>query len=426
MAEKSTVSDAAQGPLHGLKVLDLTSVVLGPYATQILGDYGADVVKVEPLDGDLMRANGVSRTPGMSSIFLSINRNKRSIALDLKAKEGRDIFLALAERSDIVLHNMRQPAVERLDISYEAVRARNERIIYCAATGFGQSGPDRNKPAFDDIIQSACGLASLNRLDGTGPQYVPTLIADKTVGMAVVSAVLAALYSRTQTGRGQYIEVPMLETMVEFVMVEHLGGLTFDPPEGPPGYQRISNGGRRPVPTSDGYVTMLPYSPRNWTELFSTLGREDLLHTFDLSSRHAVNASVKELYQQLAKITPQKNTEEWLRTCEVLDIPATALFRLEDLQEHPHLKAVEHFQTMEHPSEGLIRFVKPSTVFSRTPARVHRGAPCLGQDTDAVLAELGYSPADIETLLSKKIILRGSVPYPIDSPTLPAKAMVSP
>lgn len=393
-----------KGPLHGLQVLDLTSVFLGPFASQTLGDYGAEIVKVEPLDGDLMRDNGVSRHPGMSSIFLTINRNKRSVAVNLKSDEGRKIVFALAEKSDVLMHNMRLPAIRRLGLDYDAVRARNSAIIYCAATGFGQDGPYRDNPALDDIIQSACGLASLNEFGDCGPQYVPTLIADKTVGMAMVNAVLAALYSRTQTGRGQYVEVPMFETMVEFMMAEHLGGLAFDPPAGPAGYQRIRSGGRRPLPTADGHVTLLPYSPQNWQALFSSIGRDDLLDVFDLSSRQSVNAVVRDLYRQLAEITPQKTADEWLDICATLGIPATRLYSIDELPDHPHLKAVGHFQTLDHPSEGTIRYVAPSVKFSETPARVARGAPILGQDTAAILISLGYSDADIAKLVDRQIV----------------------
>jgi formyl-CoA transferase len=236
----------ASGPLDGIRILDLTSVVLGPLATQILGDYGAEVIKIEALEGDLMRANGVSLHPGMSSIFLALNRNKRSLAIDLKTAAGASVLRRLIEGADVLVHNMRVAAIERLGFGYQAVAQINPALVYCVATGFGQDGPDRDRPAFDDVIQAACGLVSLNATQNGVPDFIPSLIADKTTGMAVVNAVLAALLGRVRTGRGQHVEVPMLETMTAFVLAEHLGGLSFrtDPAPAPAGYARLLAGGR--------------------------------------------------------------------------------------------------------------------------------------------------------------------------------------
>ncbi len=239
------------GPLAGVRVLDLTAVVLGPLATQILGDYGADAIKLEPLEGDLMRANGVSRQRGMSSIFLALNRNKRSLAIDLKRPEGLATVRRLLPTVDVLVHNMRSAAIERLGLGYSACAALNPRLLYCVASGFGEDSPDAGKPAFDDVIQAACGLAwligqSSGQASGQ-PDYVPSLIADKTTGLALANAVLAALFERTQSGQGQYVEVPMFETMVAFTLAEHLGGLSFEPPAGPAGYARLLAGGRKPV-----------------------------------------------------------------------------------------------------------------------------------------------------------------------------------
>ena len=391
------------GPLHGIRVLDLTSVVLGPIATQILGDYGADVIKVESAEGDLMRANGVSRNPGMSSIFLAINRNKRSIALDLKHDEGRRLFLELAASSDVLVHNMRIRPINRLGLGYEDVRAVNPDIIYCAATGFGQDGPHHARPAFDDIVQAASGLAELTGRPDGKPSYVPALIADKTAGMAVVNAVLAALVHKERTGHGQYVEVPMFETMVEFNMAEHMGGLAFEPPAGAAGYGRIVNGGRRPVRSSDGYLAILPYNPVHWVRLLERVGRPDLTAAYDLSDRSKLNDAVRHLYTELDALAPSKTTAEWIAICHELDIPATPIYGLDQLPEHPHLKAVGMFQVMEHPSEGRVRYVRPATRFGETPATVRLPAPNLGEHTEAILADLGYSSAEIAVFRSKGI-----------------------
>lgn len=394
----ATSSPPATGPLHGIRVLDLTTVVLGPYATQILGDYGAEVIKVESPEGDLMRANGVARHPGMSSIFLAVNRNKRSIALDLKKPDGRRLFLELLVGVDVVVHNMRVAAIDRLGLGYEAAREVNPRVVYCAATGFGQDGPHRAKPSFDDIVQAASGLASLVGSEQGAPAYVPALIADKTAGLALVNAVLAALLHRERTGQGQYVEVPMFETLVEFNLAEHLGGLAFEPPLGSAGYGRIVKGGRRPLRTADGYVAVLPYNPAQWIKLFRHLGREDILERHPIRDRHELNGSVRQLYAELAAEGPNHTTAQWMDICDQLDLPATPIYNLDDLPEHPHLKAVGMFQVMEHPSEGAVRYVRPAVRFAASPASVRLPAPRLGQDTASLLAGLGYSRAEIVLL----------------------------
>ena len=405
---KAQAATPATGPLAGVRILDLTSVVLGPLATQILGDFGAEIIKVENLEGDLMRANGVSLHPGMSSIFLAINRNKRSIAVDLKSAEGREILRRLAPGVDVLVHNMRVAAIERLGFGYTAVAELNPNIVYCVATGFGQDGPDRDKPAFDDIIQAACGLASLNSVGREQPDYAPTLVADKTAGMALVNAVLAALYSRERTGSGQYVEVPMFETMVAFLLSEHLGGLTFDPAPAKAGYARLLSGGRKPAPTKDGYIAMLPYTADHWSAFFNAVGRTDLAQKYGSGDRQSRNAKIVEMYRDLAEATRQRTTAEWMALCAKLDIPATPIYAVDDLPEHPHLRAVGLFQTAQHPSEGTVRHVRPTTKFSATPAAVRYPAPLLGQDTRAILHQAGYGEQEIASLLTRGIVSQSS------------------
>jgi formyl-CoA transferase len=392
------------GPLAGIRVLDLTSVVLGPLATQILGDFGADIIKIENPAGDMMRTNGVSLHPGMSSIFLALNRNKRSLCLNLGVAEGVAVLKRLVAQVDVLVHNMRVEAIERLGFGYKAVAAINPRIVYCAATGFDQDGPDRDKPAFDDIIQAACGLAAVASIGRERPDFVPTLVADKTAGLSVVNAVLAALLHRERTGEGQYVEVPMLETMVAFLLTEHLGGLTFEPSLAKAGYARLLAGGRKPAPTSDGYLALLPYTTEQWQSFLKAAGRPDLVETLAIADRHTRNANIQKLYATLHEITLTKTTAEWMAICNQFDIPATPIYNLDDLPEHPQLKATALFQTMEHPSEGTLRYVRPPTKFARTPASVHRPAPLVGQHSSEILREAGLHEDEIAALLKDKIV----------------------
>lgn len=386
------------GPLQGIRVLDLTAVVLGPLATQVLADHGADVIKVEPPEGDMMRANGISQHPGMSSIFLAVNRNKRSIALDLKTPEGLAALQALIPTVDVLVHNMRVAAIERLGLGYAAVAARNPGIVYCAAVGFDQAGPHRDKPAFDDIIQAGCGLASLGAGGSDTPAYTASLIADKTTGLVVANAVMAALLHKSRKGQGQYVEVPMLETMAAFVLAEHMGGLTFRGSDVQAGYPRLLEGGRQPARTSDGWISMLPYTERHWAAFFLEVDRPDLAEKYGIRDRQERNVQIRALYAQLRELTPQRSTAEWMALCERLDIPATPLYTLDELPEHPQLQAVGLFEDAEHPTEGPIRQLRPTTRFAATPTRVYRQAPTIGQHTAEVLREAGLAPEAIAAL----------------------------
>ncbi|QRY31854.1 CoA transferase [Variovorax sp. PDNC026] len=377
------------GPLHGIRVLDLSSVVLGPMATQVLADFGADVVKIEAPEGDLMRNNGVSLHRGMSSIYLALNRNKRSVVLDLKTATDREALRHLVEGADVLVHNMRVAAIERLGFGYDAVAQINPRIVYCAATGFGQEGPHRDKPAFDDIIQAACGLASVSSMGRDAPDYVPSLIADKTTGLAVSNAVMAALLHRERHGAGQYVEVPMLETMAAFVLTEHMGGMTFEGSTAKAGYARLLEGGRKPARTRDGWISILPYTNRHWQAFFSAAGREDLGERYSIANAADRNANIRALYAHMAELTPLRTTAQWMAVSAELDIPATPIFGLDELPSHPHLAAVGLFESGVHPTEGAIRQMRPTTRFAATPTALRRHAPQLGEHTDEVMQEAG-------------------------------------
>lgn len=376
------------GPLSGVRVIDLTSVVLGPVATQQMADMGADVIKVEGPAGDIIRSNGVSRKRGMGSIFLSLNRNKRSVVLDLKKEEDKEKLRKLIAGADVLVHNMRVKAIERLGFGYEAVRALKPDIVYCVATGFGQNGPYRDKPAFDEIIQASCGLVGVSSLGKAEPEYSPNLIADKTVGLYMANAVLAALVHRYRTGQGQSIEVPMLETMASFVLAEHMGGLAFPDSDEPAGYKRIVNGGRRPYRSQDGWICVLPYTEAHWVAFFNAVGKGDLIKTFDIGDRQKRNARIQEIYAAVASITPLKTTAEWIALCDSLDIPVAEIESLNDLPDHPHLQAVGFFEEREHPTIGPIRETRPPVRFSETPLSLRRHAPELGEHTEEVFQEL--------------------------------------
>jgi formyl-CoA transferase len=388
MQDQPSSQPRGTGPLAGIRVIDLTAVVLGPLATQILADHGADVIKIEPPGGDIIRSNGVSTQRGMGSIYLALNRNKRSVVLDLKTPEDRQVLAELIKTADVLVHNMRVKAIDKLGFGYEQVHELNPRIVYCAATGFGQDGPYRDRPAFDDIVQASSGFVGVGLLGSPTPEYSPNLIADKTVGLFTVNAVMMALFHRERSGEGQYVEVPMLETMASFVLAEHMAGLTFPGSDEPAGYKRITKGGRQPYPTKDGWIGVLPYTEKHWIAFFNAVGKSELIAEFDISDRHKRNARIQDIYAAMRSITPLKTTDEWLQICTELDIPATKIYRLDELPEHPHLKAVEFFQEYQHPMVGKIRQIRPTTRFSATPLSIYRHAPMLGEQTDEVRAEL--------------------------------------
>lgn len=365
------------GPLQGIRVLDLTSVIAGPYATQMLGDLGADVVKVETAQGDIMRWPGPARSPGMGAAFLNCNRNKTSIVLDLKAQADHAAFMELADKADVFVHNMRPAAAARLGLSYADLQARNPDLIYCAIVGFGQDGPYRDRPAYDDVIQAASGWASLEWTTGGEPRYAPTIVADKTAALFAASAINAALLHRERVGEGQYIEVPMYEVMVSFLLVEHLGGRTFSPAEGPAGYSRLMSQHRRPYRTKDGHISVLPYTAAHWKRFFVAAEREDWASDQRLTSDSARSGCIDELYQRVSLCLPNRTSTEWINLLTAEDVPCSRVNSIDDLLADEHLKAVNFFSVSTHPTEGDLVNIRPPVLFSRTPCEINLPPPDL-------------------------------------------------
>lgn len=389
------------GPLKGFRILDLTTVLFGPFGTQTLGDWGAEVIKVEGLNGDTWRNSGQFRNRGMSGQFMAVNRNKRSIALDLKHPDGAAVLRRLIPTADALVSNIRPAGLARLGFGYEACRELNPRLIYASATGFGQNGPWAARPAFDEIIQAASGFASAMGTDDE-PAFVPSLVGDKLCGMALTSAVTAALLHRERTGEGQMVEVPMLETLAAFNSIEMFGGLAFVPPIGPSGYNRMK--ARKPVRTKDGWLTMLPYSGDNWCAFFEAVGRPECIEEFQVRDPVARARNIDRIYDRMREIAPTRTTKEWEDLLLSIDVPHTAFARLSEIAEQPHLKAVGMFPEIEHPTEGTIRQARPPARFSESPASIHRMPPGLGQHTRELLASLGYSDADIDGLIAANAV----------------------
>ena len=377
------------GPLTGIRVIDLTSVGMGPYATQILGDMGADVIKVESPEGDVFRHAAPYRHPGMGAAYLNLNRNKRSIVLDLKQAGQLQILLRLLAKADVFIYSVRPQAVRKLGLGYEALNELNPRLIYCGVYGFSEEGPYAGRPAFDDIIQAMSGLASLQgHNDPDGPQYVNTIVADKTAGLHAAWAIAMALYERERSGKGQAIEVPMFESMVSFNLIEHLAGETFRPAEGAMGYDRVLSPHRRPYKTKDGYIGLLPYTDSHWRRFFAIAAREDLAADARFRDPSSRSRNIAELYRILADIVAGKSTAEWTELLRQADIPMTTVLSPEDLLEDPHLAGIGFFRDDIHPSEGPIRSMEIPVRFSRTPGSIRRLAPGLDEHREEILDEL--------------------------------------
>jgi crotonobetainyl-CoA:carnitine CoA-transferase CaiB-like acyl-CoA transferase len=360
----------AFGPLAGVRVIDLTSVGMGPYATQIFGDMGAEVIKVEAPEGDVFRSSVPSKDQGLGAVYLHLNRNKSAITLDLKVEEQLAQLKSLIATADVFISNVRPRALRKLALDYDSLAVENPRLIYCAAVGFGQDGPYAAKPAFDDIIQAMSGLAALQGANAEAPSYINTILADKVSGLTLAYVIPMALYEREKSGRGQAIEVPMFETLVSFGLIEHMAGKTFEPALGSMGYSRVLSPYRRPYRTADGYIGLLPYTDGQWRRFFELSGQHSLSADSRFNSASSRGQNYDALYKALEEVVLTRTTDEWLRILEEADIPVAKVMSPDELLDDPHLKSVGFFQELDHPTLGRIRLMSPPTKFSRTPGAI--------------------------------------------------------
>jgi crotonobetainyl-CoA:carnitine CoA-transferase CaiB-like acyl-CoA transferase len=388
------------GPLAGIKVIDMTTVLMGPYATQTLGDYGADVIKVESPEGDVTRLIGPTRHPGMGPVFLNTNRSKRSICLDLKKPAGREAVLRLLKDADVLVYNVRPQAMARLNLGYDVVAALNPGLIYAGVFGFGQDGPYAAKPAYDDLIQGGAGLAHLMAVGGDDtPRYVPNALVDRIVGLTAVGAICASLVHRDRTGKGQRLDIPMFETMTGFVMGDHMGGLTYQPPLDKGGYARHLSRDRRPYKTADSYLCVIVYNDKQWNSFFEVSGRTDLRDDPRFASFAGRSVNIDTVYGELARIFLTRTTAEWTELLTKADVPVMPMHDLESVLEDPHLVATDFFPVVEHPTEGPIRSMRVSATWSDTKADPERLAPRLNEHGEAILREAGFSPDEIAAMI---------------------------
>jgi crotonobetainyl-CoA:carnitine CoA-transferase CaiB-like acyl-CoA transferase len=394
------VASRSTGPLAGVKILDLSTVVLGPYATQLLGDMGADVIKVENGAGDIMRHAGPSPAPGMGAIYMGLNRNKRAILLDLKTPDGIEAIKRLVKQSDVFFTNVRMDGLIRLGLGYDEMKKLREDIIYVHCAGYGADGPYAGKPAYDDLIQAGSGVAELLAIrEGGPPRYMPALMADKVSGLHAAYATIAGLYARTQSGKGQFIEAPMFESFTAFNMVENLFGHTFVPPLAQVAYTRSSSPNRKPYQTKDGYIGILPYSDQQWAQFFELGGRPEIMKSDErFITYKARTANINVLYELVAEVALTKTTDEWLTVLKKADIPSMKCNSILDAINDPHLRETGFVHERQHPAIGPYVAMEHPVNFAGTPADIRIEPPLLGQHTVEVLKELGFSDADAERM----------------------------
>ena len=388
------------GPLCGIRVIDLTSVVMGPYASSVLADYGADVIKIEPPDGDVMRKSGPMKKPDMGHFYLALGRNKRSVALDLKNPAALAVLLRMAKDADVLVYNIRPQAMARLGLGYERLHEINPRLVYAGAYGFSQKGPYAAKPAYDDLIQGMCGIPWLSQEAGADrPRYAPMVLVDRMAGLQLCTAITSALVYRERTGKGQKVDVPMFEGMLSVMLGEHLAGSQFSPPKGPPGYQRSLAHDRRPYATLDGHICVLVYNDKHWRAFFSVIGKPEIFETdarFQSQSQRLEN--IDHVYGFLSDVIGTRTTAYWLEVFDKADIPAARMYAIQDILADEHVRATGFVRKVDHPTQGELQITAIPTEWSESVPENRLHAPDLGENTREVLAEFGYSEAEIDQL----------------------------
>jgi len=391
----------AGGPLDGVRIIDLTSVVVGPICTRTLADQGADVIKIETTGGDLLRtmAHG-SRNPGMSGKFINFNRNKRSVCLDLKHAQGIEAMRRLIAGADVFVSNVRPEGLARAGLDHASLSKDNPRLIHCSILAFGRGGRYYNRPAYDPIVQSLSGVAGTFERAIGEPRFVPMVMTDHTTGLIAAQCIGFALYRREKTGVGEAIDVPMFENMASFVMSEHLAAATFDPPVGPTGDNRLLSPDYRPLPTKDSYITISPNTNAQAFAFFDAIGRPELKTDPRFDSATSRTANAADYFKVRVEGLLQKTTAEWIEIFARLDIPAARYNSIDDLLDDPHLGDVGFFRAEEHPSQGRIRRTKVPNAFSGGARSDERHAPVLGEHTADVLAEVGYTPDEIDRMIA--------------------------
>ena len=385
------------GLLAGIRVLDLTSVVAGPLATQMLGDMGADVIKIEAPEGDAPRHTGPSRSPNMAALYMGLNRSKRSLVLDLKQPAAANALWRLIAKADVFVHSMRPQKVEKLGFDHQTVCAKNPRLVYAALHGYRDGGPYSGLPAYDDVIQGQSGIAALMSVGGE-PRYAPTILADKISALAISNAVTTALFARERTGSGQFVEIPMFEQLVWFVLAEHLFGHNFVPPMGALGYTRVTGAWRRPYKTKDGHLCMMAYTERHWRKFWPAVGKPELCDDPRFSSIAARSHNVVALYELAGACLAERTTDEWIALLRGLEIPCAKMASLDDLLTDPQLTATGFFKHAHHPTEGNILYTDLPVRFSGSTSTEQRLQPRLGEHSFEVLREAGLSESEIKAL----------------------------
>lgn len=383
-------------PLEGIRVLDLSAVVLGPYASQILAEYGADVIKIESPEGDSTRRTGPSTEPGMGAIFLGVNRGKRSVVLDLKQADARAALLQLVGTADVLMHSIRPQKLAAIGLDPDTLLKANPRLVYVGLHGFAEDGPYGGMPAYDDIIQGLSGCAGLMARQSGQPQYFPTIAADKTSGLMAAHAILAALFRRERSGLGGYVEVPMLEAMVSFNLVEHFYGHHFVPPLADTGYTRLFAPHRKPFRTADGYLCAMPYTDAHWQRFFTEGGMPEAAADPRFANITERTKHINALYTLAAQVLETRSTDEWLAVLDRLEVPAARMNQLEDLVDDPHLKGTGFFKTIDDPRMGRLQFPGVPVRLDRHQLPVGM-APRLGEHTHQVLREAGIAPLQAHT-----------------------------